>query len=114
MGYLQLTPSEFYDMTFQELKIMAEGKRRSDENQMRAMYEVARFQSVYVLQPHMKKGKKLKLTDIAKFPWEVDENLPTPEKIAAARAAMYEKWGEGKKIISINYLTGERITDATA
>lgn len=112
MGYLQLTPSQFYELTYDELVVMAEGKRKQDERAVQIQYEVARFSAVYVLQPHLKKGKRISQKDLAVFPWEKNDTLPTPEKIAAARAAMYDEWGKGKKIIRINALTGERLPAA--
>lgn len=88
VGYLQLTPALFYDMTFDELKVMANGKRKQDESKAQMYWEIARWQNYYALAPHIKKGRQFTMRDIAVFPWEkkrIERTLPTAEQLAKLR-----------------------------
>jgi hypothetical protein len=94
VGFLQLTPDSFYSMTFEELRIMAEGRRELIATQVQTSWEVARWQSVFILQPHLKKGRTLKPTDLAQFPWEEKHvhALPTAEQVALLRKFVMEEY----------------------
>lgn len=106
VGFLQLPPAVFYELTYDELKVMAEGKRGNTDEVVRAIWEAARFSATIGLQPHMKKGKKIKTTDLAVFPWEkktaVSGAPPTAEQrklLMQAAAEEAAKLKRAKRII---------------
>lgn len=70
LGQLRLSPSCFYAMTLEEFMLAAEGFMQVEENREKQHWERSRWVASLLLQPHLKKGTRLKPTDIAKFPWE--------------------------------------------
>lgn len=95
VGYLQLTPSLLYSMTYEELVVMATGKREQRQQAMQVSWEQLRWVNYYALLPHRKRGSKLKMQDIAVFPWEQDmkdsneHRIKTIEDFKKAREAAY-------------------------
>ncbi len=73
-----------------------EGARQRQEQAYQGSWEQARFVVHGFLQPHQKKGKRLKLTDVATFPWE--ENEKQPNTTAAAQSKLIEKLKREGKI----------------
>lgn len=61
-------------MTFEELRVMADGRRENDERQAHLLWEIARWENYYAIAPHIKKGRRFTMKDVAVFPWE--KNLP--------------------------------------
>jgi len=57
-------------MTYHELSIACDWKRKDVEQQVQVQWEAARFIAHQLLQPHLKKGKRLRLKDVVTFPWE--------------------------------------------
>jgi hypothetical protein len=70
LGQLRFSPSVFYDMTFEEFIAAARGMNEQEEMRQRQEWERARWSAAVALQPHTKKGSKLKPTDLVIFPWE--------------------------------------------
>lgn len=60
-------------MTFSELQVMAEGKRKLMEEPFKREWERARWMATVFLQPHMKKGRKIRPKDLMTFEWEKPE-----------------------------------------
>lgn len=76
---------------------MAEGRRALMDAEIHTMWEVARWQSVFILQPHMKKGKSVKPKDLAVFPWEADTvKPPTAAEVEALRRYALEEFERDK------------------
>jgi len=67
---MRLSPSCFYDMELSEFLLAAEGFQDLQQYKQREHWERTRWLAAIVLQPHAKKGTRIKPTDIAKFPWE--------------------------------------------
>lgn len=70
LGQLRFSPSVFYDMTFEEFCLAAQGMNEQEEMRQRQEWERARWSAAVALQPHTKKGSSLKPTDLLIFPWE--------------------------------------------
>ncbi len=70
MGQVGLSPSAFYGMTLDEFNNAVIGWNKHEEITQQAEWERTRWLGVLMLQPHLKKGRKLKPKDLAVFPWE--------------------------------------------
>lgn len=84
LGQLRLSPSCFYAMTLEEFLLAAEGFMQLEENREKQHWERSRWLAALLLQPHVKKGTRLKPTDIAKFPWEKTAKGKANNKVLAA------------------------------
>lgn len=76
---------------------MAEGKRDNEERQSHLLWEVGRWLNYYTLAPHVKKGKRLTMTDIAVFPWEKTKSAPkaiSKEEIEMLRSYAWGSLGK--------------------
>jgi len=86
MGQIGLSPSAFYGMTLDEFNNAVIGWNKVQEMKERGEWERTRWLGVLVLQPHLKKGRKLKPKDLAEFPWEKplktnDKRRLTPQEL---------------------------------
>ena len=70
MGILRYAPSAFWACTLGEITTAVEYHQKIDNAQQQASWERARFVALVLLQPHTKKGQKLKQEDICQFEWE--------------------------------------------
>lgn len=70
MGFLGLHPRDFFDLTFEELQMMAEERRTLIEEAERQQWARARMIGYWSFVPHVKRGRKLKPADMMTFPWE--------------------------------------------
>ena len=72
MGVLKYSPSSFWDITLGEITTAIEYFHKMDTAHQQQSWERARFVALVLLQPHTKKGKKLKPSDVCQFEWEKD------------------------------------------
>tara|TARA_Y100000401_G_C8295893_1_gene211288 strand:- start:315 stop:623 length:309 start_codon:yes stop_codon:yes gene_type:complete len=70
MGVLRYSPSAFWDCTLGEILTAVESFHNLDQSRNRQLWEASRFLAYVLLQPHKKKGSKMKLEDIVQFEWE--------------------------------------------
>ena len=70
IGVLHLSPSAFWSMTFDELSLALEANRETVEMQERYEWERTRWLATIFMQPHLRKGRKLRPKDLMQFPWE--------------------------------------------
>ena len=70
MGILRLSPSAFWSMTFGEVSLALDANRESEEMRERMEWERTRWLGSMIMQPHLKKGRKLQQKDLMMFPWE--------------------------------------------
>lgn len=70
LGQLRLDPTSFYDMTFADFQLAAEGFYNLEERRQQTEWERTRWLGALLLSPHSKPGKSIKPHDIATFPWE--------------------------------------------
>jgi hypothetical protein len=79
-----------------EIWLYIEGQTNIRERTERESWERVRWAAAALLQPHLSKGKKLKLTDLAVFPWEVAEATPA-KGITEATREKWAQWDEDMK-----------------
>ena len=70
LGQMRLGPAAFYAMLLSDFLLAAEGFYELEEQRERRHWERARWTSAIAIQPHAKKGARIKPTDLCKFPWE--------------------------------------------
>jgi hypothetical protein len=90
MGILRLSPSAFWSMTFGEISLALDANREQEEMRERMQWERTRWLGSMIMQPHLKKGRKLRPKDLMQFPWEKPKqnalNLTHEELIARIKA----------------------------
>ncbi len=64
--------SDFIDAELVVVMDVIAGYKERIEMQMRMSWEQTRWLAAIGLQPHLSKGKSLKLQDLIKFDWEAD------------------------------------------
>jgi hypothetical protein len=67
-GVLGLLPEQFWNLTMREFRLMQKGYLKKLEDEQIHNWDLLRTMAVFVLQPHMKKGKSLKPKDIIPLP----------------------------------------------
>lgn len=67
---LGFSPDTVSWMTLREVGNAVSGFYKNKEDVYKLQWEMGRFISFHSLLPHTKKNKKLKLTDVVKFPWD--------------------------------------------
>ena len=70
MGVLRYAPSAFWGSTLGEILTALEYYNNIDQAKQQAAWERSRFIAHVLLQPHAKKGSKIKPEDICQFTWE--------------------------------------------
>ena len=90
MGILRLSPFAFWSMTFGEISLALDANRENEEMRERMEWERTRWLGSMILQPHLKKGRKLRPKDLMQFPWERPKqnalNLTQEELITRIKA----------------------------
>jgi hypothetical protein len=64
------------DMTVDEFGAAVRGFRRKQEWQQQQEWERSRWVATILMQPHLKKGHRIKPADLAVFPWEEEKKQP--------------------------------------
>ena len=64
-----MSPEAFWDLLPREFFLKQHGFNAMMDRKDRNDWEMVRWQTAFLLQPHMKKGKQLKPTSLIKFPW---------------------------------------------
>lgn len=92
-GRWGLSADDFWSLTLRSVTNIMQGRAQAEDARERGHWERTRWAAATYLQPHLKKGSKLKLTDLISFPWE--ETAPVaPIK---TRPAVWDKWDEEMK-----------------
>lgn len=73
---MNLCPFLLMDMTAAEFSAAVRGFRRKQEWLQQQEWERSRWLATLMMQPHLKKGSKLKPTDLVVFPWEEEKKKP--------------------------------------
>jgi hypothetical protein len=96
-----LKPFEFWDLLPREFFLMQKAYFKKEQTKTQESWEQTRWLATLFLQPHMKKGKKLKPTDLAKFPWEEKKKTKQTKKEIQHEIdytlELYKKINDGKK-----------------
>jgi len=75
---------EFNELSPYELSIIIQGYDDREQQKYQQEWERVRWLACMSIIPHAKQGKRIKPTDLVKFPWEVeDAKAPSKEKIKA-------------------------------
>ena len=69
MGVLRYSPSAFWACTLGEILTALEYYNNIDQAKQQAAWERSRFIAHILLQPHAKKGSRIKPEDIVQFSW---------------------------------------------
>lgn len=105
-GMAGMGEAEFWQTSLRYLFNRLEGYRKAKEIETQVTYEVARWQAMQMLLPHLQKGKTLKVTDLGKFYWELSEKEKAalekeaektdPTKLAAMQEKVHKAIEEGR------------------
>jgi hypothetical protein len=82
---------EFYYASYREVYAVLKGHRANIRAQEVNDWERTRLQTLLLLQVKMKKGVKLKPTDILKLPWDEDA-VEVKKPDAESAKAIWDKW----------------------
>jgi hypothetical protein len=99
LGLCGLSPFEFYEMTLPELLAMIKGRRKVIEAKEAGEWIRVRWQTCLLLQPKMKKGKRLNPKDLIVFDWEKTA-APSKQEINASRERIIKKHGKVRRFSS--------------
>lgn len=79
---MSLDPASFYSYTLRELLIASKKKQELMEQEQKDNWERTRWLGMVILQPNLKKGQRLKPTDLITFPWERPKSTKKKENIS--------------------------------
>jgi hypothetical protein len=99
---MDMNPDEFWNMLPREFFLKQHGFNDQVERNERNQWEMIRWQTAYLLQPHMKKGKKMKPTDLIKFPWEEKKSKSRAEILKNRKEMEYYAKLYGSKVKTSN------------
>jgi len=106
-------PEQFWDLTYREFTLMQIGYMERLKEQHIHNWDLLRNMAVFVLSPHLKKGKNIKPKDIMRLPIDSSnekiesvaklrqEALFKAKKFEAIKAKQTKEKKEGKKFKSI-------------
>ena len=73
LGRLGLSPRAFYDATLGEIALAIEEYGKALDYKERCEWERTRWLATVLIQPHAKKGRRIKPEDLVQFEWERPE-----------------------------------------
>jgi len=101
MGVLRYSPSHFWACTLGELLTAVEYFQKIDNGKQQAAWERARFVAHILLQPHAKKGSRIKPEDICQFTWEKQQEVQKSEvRFSEERIKELAKYSEENSYLS--------------
>lgn len=85
IGQVGMSNEDFLNADFVSVMDAIKGYNKQKEAETRTSWEQTRWLGAIILQPHLGKGKSLKLQDLIQFDWEKDSNpvkrVLSPEQI---------------------------------
>lgn len=72
IGQVGMSNEDFLNADFVSVMDAINGYTKAKEMETRTSWEQTRWLGAIMLQPHLGKGKSLKLTDLIRFEWEND------------------------------------------
>jgi hypothetical protein len=85
-----MSEAEFYQTTPRFFLLKQEGWA---ESHLQQGWEIARYIAFFTISPHTKKGALKTVSDLGKFPWEVEQKEEwTPEQMSALKEQMKTDW----------------------
>ena len=101
MGILRYSPSEFWSSTLGEILTALEYYNNIDQAKQQAAWERSRFIAHILLQPHAKKGSRIKAEDIVQFSWEKQREAQKSQvKFSDKRIKELAKYSEENSYLS--------------
>jgi len=93
MGYLGLNAEEFWNFQYNELAMCYHAYRDKRDAQIKHDYNLARWQTFMLLQPHIdsKKGNMKKPTDLVKFDWDEVKVIPLNTELSEEQKKIIEQ-----------------------
>jgi hypothetical protein len=90
-GDYQRQLSEFWEATYREIYNVLKGARRREELEQQAAWERMRIHATLLLQAKVKKGVRLKPTDLINLPWDKKEK-PKAKEVSEETRKKWERW----------------------
>ncbi|HBK29043.1 MAG TPA: hypothetical protein DDZ04_04360 [Parabacteroides sp.] len=90
VGKAGMAVKEVYSLEVDELSEILRAWSEKEDAEYRDRWERTRFLALTALLPYQKKGKRLKPTDIAKFPWDNPHGKTTSEDLERIRTMFGE------------------------
>ncbi len=75
LGYLNMSPDEFWDYTPRLFQMKLQGRREHDFELQKAEWERVRFQTTALINKDRKRQDQIKLKDLIEFDWEKKINV---------------------------------------
>jgi hypothetical protein len=72
IGQVGMSNEDFLNADFVTVMDAINGYNKQKESEIKTSWEQTRWLGAIMLQPHLGKGKSLKLTDLIRFEWEGD------------------------------------------
>lgn len=96
VGCIGMSIDDFDRCTLFEMEVIIESWRQCREAEIHAGWEQARFSALHAIMPYSK--RKLKLTDVARFPWEEARERKERKASEVSTRERYEEivklWGK--------------------
>tara|TARA_R100000742_G_C4243226_1_gene62536 strand:- start:476 stop:802 length:327 start_codon:yes stop_codon:yes gene_type:complete len=70
LGYLDMSISEFWDLTPRQFQLKLDGRREYEDMLQRFEWERVRFQTTALINKDRKRSNQIKLKDLITFDWE--------------------------------------------
>lgn len=86
LGVLRIPWADFQTWTLPMIAAALAGYEKDKDQQHRTSWEQTRWLATVLLQPHAKKGRKLKPSDLLQFPWEDRPEGASVETLVAMAA----------------------------
>ena len=93
MGYLGLNSNEFWEFQYNELAMCYHAYRDKRDSQIKHDYNLSRWQTFMLLQPHIdsKKGNMKTPMDLVKFDWDDTKVIPLNAELSEEQKKIIEQ-----------------------
>jgi len=93
MGYLGLNSNEFWEFQYNELAMCYHAYRDKRDSQIKHDYNLSRWQTFMLLQPHIdsKKGNMKTPMDLVKFDWDEAKVIPLNAELSEEQKKIIEQ-----------------------
>lgn len=91
---------DFWGAELKEIFNRINGHSLAEQARQRSDWERTRWQSALILNMFTKKGKRLKATDLATFPWEEGYRAVSRQQVTYTREEREQRFGKADKVIA--------------
>ena len=94
IGAVGLSPTAFDELDWSQVESISAAYHSKEDKVFRTGWEQTRQIMLVTIRPHLKKGVKLKLTDVLEFPWEktATEEILSPEQAVETAKDLNKFW----------------------